>query len=82
MVKEIIEAVTLYLAANEKCLAFPELVVPITVLMKKFKKNANSQIHKKAIQSFLDLTVRHETYVAQARSKIKDKSLRDPAKLF
>ena len=63
-------------------MAFPELVVPITVLLRKFKKQTNSNIYKKSIQSFLDLVTRQENYVAQARAKIKDKSLRDPAKLF
>ena len=82
VVKEIIEALTSYLAANGSSLAFPELVVPITVLLRKFKKNANSANYKKTVQSFLDLVTRHETYIAQNRSKIKDKSLRDPAKLF
>ena len=72
----------MYLAANGNCMAFPELVVPITVLLRKFKKQTNSNIYKKSIQSFLDLVTRQENYVAQARAKIKDKSLRDPAKLF
>ena len=82
MIKEIIESLTLYLGANANSLAFPELVVPITVQLKKFKKLISSGIYKKSIQSLLDLIVRHETYIAQSRSKIRDKSLRDPAKLF
>jgi hypothetical protein len=38
IVKEIIESLTLYLAANGNSLAFPEIVVPVTVLLRKFKK--------------------------------------------
>jgi len=72
----------LYLSANANSLAFPELVVPITVLLRKFKKQTSNNNYKKSVQSFLDLVARHETFVAQSRSKIKDKSLRDPAKLF
>lgn len=82
IVKEVIETMSLYLAANSSSLAFPEIVVPITVLLKKFKKKTSSGIYKKSVQSFLDLLARQDTHVAQARSKIKDKSLRDPAKLF
>ena len=82
IVKEVIESLTLYLAANGQSLAFPELVVPITVLLRKFKKQVNSSNYKKNIQSFLDVITRQENYVAQNRAKIKDKSLRDPAKLF
>lgn len=82
VVKDIIESMTLYLAANGKSLAFPELIVPIGVLMRKFKKNSGSTNYKKSIQAFLDLLVRHENHVATSRGKIKDKSLRDPARLF
>ena len=82
VVKEIIEALTLYLAANGNSLAFPELVVPITVLLRKFKKLAQNANYKKSVQALLDLIGRHENFIAQNRAKIKDKSLSDPAKLF
>jgi len=38
VIKEIMDSITLYLAANGNSLAFPELFVPISVLMRKFKK--------------------------------------------
>ena len=82
VVKDIIESMTMYLAANGKSLAFPELIVPICVLLRKFKKQAGNGNYKKSVQAFLELLERHENFVAQSRGKIKDKSLRDPAKLF
>ena len=82
IVKEVIESLTLYLAANGNSLAFPEIVVPVTVLLRKFKKQTTNGIYKKSLQTFLDLITRHENHVAETRAKIKDKSLRDPAKLF
>ena len=82
VVKEIIEALTLYLAANGNSLAFPELFVPISILLRKFKKLTSNNNYKKSVQAFLDLVTRHETFIAQSRAKIKDKSLSDPAKLF
>ena len=54
----------MYLAANGNSLAFPELFVPISVLMRKFKKQASNGNYKKSVQSFLDLVARHETYIA------------------
>ncbi len=42
IVKEAIEALTLYLAANSAMLAFPEIMVPISVMLAKFKKNTNN----------------------------------------
>ena len=56
--------------------------MPIAVLLRKFKKQASNNNYKKSVQSFLDLVTRHETYIAQLRSKIKDKSIQDPARLF
>ena len=64
IVREVIESLTLYLSANGNSLAFPELVVPITVLLRKFKKQVNSSNYKKNIQTFLDLVTRHENYIA------------------
>ena len=64
VVKEIIEALTLYLAANGNSLAFPELVVPISILLRKFKKLASNANYKKSVQAFLDLVGRHENYIA------------------
>lgn len=82
VVKEVLESLTLYLAANGNSIAFPELIVPICVLLSKFKKQSGNTNYKKSVQAFLDLLQRQETFVAQHRAKIKDKSLKDPAKLF
>jgi len=49
IVKDILESLTLYLAANANSLAFPELVVPIGVLLRKFKKLSGSTNYKKSI---------------------------------
>ena len=49
IVKEIIESLTLYLAANGSSLAFPEIVVPVSVLLRKFKKQTTSGIYKKSL---------------------------------
>lgn len=81
IVKEAIESLTLYLATNSAVLAFPEMMVPICVMLAKFKKATNSQVFRKTIQSFIELVKRNEQAVADARGKIKDKSLRDPSKL-
>jgi hypothetical protein len=39
IVKEIVDELTIYLAHNSRSLSFPELVIPIGVLLRKFKKN-------------------------------------------
>ena len=80
--KDSIEALTLYFGANAESLCFPELVVPVGVLLRKFKKHATNGSYRKAVQSFLDLLKRNEDFVAQERARIKDKALKDPAHLF
>jgi len=81
IIKEGIEALTLYFAANSTSLSFPELFVPTGVMLRKFKKNTTNNSYRKMVNSFLELIKRHEDFVAQARGKIKDKNLRDPAAL-
>ena len=49
IVKEALESLTLYLAANSAMLAFPEMMVPITVMLGKFKKATTNQVFRKSI---------------------------------
>jgi len=81
IVKEALEALTQYFAANSESLSFPELVLPTCVILRKFKKNSNSPLFKKHVTSFLDQIKRNEDFIAAERAKIRDKNLRDPAKL-
>ena len=81
IIREALEALTRYLAANSAMLAFPEMMVPITVMLAKFKKGTTNQLFRKSIQTFLELVKRNEVAVADARAKIKDKSLKDPSNL-
>jgi len=55
IVKETLEALTLYFAANALSLSFPEIIIPTTVILRKFKKNCNNNSYKKSVTSFLDL---------------------------
>lgn len=50
-------------------------------MLAKFKKETHSQLYRKSIQAFFEAVHKNEIVVAEARSKIKDKSLRDPSKL-
>ena len=49
IVKESIEALTLYFAANATSLSFPELFVPVGVVLRKFKKNTNNSNYRKTV---------------------------------
>jgi hypothetical protein len=81
LIKESIEALTLFFGANSKCLSFPELVVPTCVVLRKFRKLTSNNAYRKTVGSFIDLLKRNEDFVVAERAKIADKCLRDPAKL-
>ena len=81
IVKEAIEALTKYLAANASQMAFPEMFVPVSVLLRKFKKQSRNGNYRKTVTAFLEVVQRNEDMVALARGKIREKSLRDPANL-
>lgn len=81
IIKETVDALTHWFAANATSLSFPELAVPNGVMVRKFKKNVQNQVYRKTLQSLLDLIKRNEEVVANERAKIRDKSLKDPAKL-
>lgn len=82
IVKEALEALTMYFAANSASICFPELTVPAGIMLRKFKKNCNNGNYRKNVQSFLELLKRNEDFIAAERAKIKDKSLKDPANLI
>jgi len=81
LIKESIETLTLYFAANSKALAFPEMVVAPAVTLRKFRKQSSNNGYRKVVGNFLELLKRNEEWIAIERVKIVDKSMKDPAKL-
>ena len=55
--------------------------MPSGVMIRKFKKAVNNQTYRKSVQTLLDLIKRNEDVIAAERAKLRDKSLKDPAKL-
>lgn len=77
IVKEIIDELTIYFANNSKSISFPEMVVPMGVLMRKFKKHTTNSGYRKLVAAFMDLIKKNEDYIIQKRVSIKDKSLKN-----
>jgi hypothetical protein len=71
----------MFFGANSKTLSFPEMVVPMSVVLRKFRKTTSNNAYRKTVGSFLELIKRNEDHVVGQRAKIAEKSLRDPAKL-
>ena len=81
IIREALEALTHYYAANAGSVAFPEMCISTGVILRQFKKNTKNSSYRKSVQSFLELLERNDKYVTAERLKIKDKSLREPAKI-
>lgn len=79
IVKECVEALIHHFALQCGSIGFPELVIPATMMVERFKKNTSV---RKQPQQLLDLFRRNEDEVAVARSQIREKSLRDPSKIL
>ena len=49
IIKETLEELVLYVAANSNSVSFPEMAVPAELVLRKFKKNLGNQNYKKMI---------------------------------
>ena len=63
IVKEVIDELTIYYANNSRNIAFPEMIVPIGVLLRKFKKNTTNSGYRKSVAAFMDLLKKNEDYI-------------------
>jgi len=77
IIKEIIEELTIYYAHNSRVISFPELVIPIGVLLRKFKKHTPNSNYRKIIAAFLDLLKKNEDYIIVKRNQLKERSLKN-----
>jgi hypothetical protein len=68
---------TIYFSNNSRQLSFPEIIIPLGVLLRKFKKNTTNSTYRKNVAAFLDLLKRNEDFIIQKRLQIKDKSLKN-----
>jgi hypothetical protein len=63
IVKEIIDELTIYYSNNSRQLSFPEIIIPLGVLLRKFKKNTTNSSYRKIVAAFLDLLKKNEDYI-------------------
>lgn len=77
IVKEILEELTIYYANNSRSLSFPEIVVPLGVLLRKFKKHTTNSGYRKTVAAFMELIKKNEDFIIQKRAGLKDKSLKN-----
>lgn len=77
IVREIIEELTIYYAHNSRVISFPELVIPIGVLLRKFKKHTPNSNYRKIIAAFMELLKKNEDFIIAKRNQLKERSLKN-----
>mmetsp|Transcript_6467 Transcript_6467/g.4865 ORF Transcript_6467/g.4865 Transcript_6467/m.4865 type:complete len:88 (+) Transcript_6467:689-952(+) len=55
IVRESIDELIIYLGNLSRSMSFPEMIVPIGVVLRKFKKHTANASHRKVVAHFLDL---------------------------
>lgn len=70
IVKEIIEELSIYFANSSRHISFPELVIPVGVVLRKFKKHTTNSNYRKIVAAFLDLVKKNEDLIIQKRLKL------------
>ena len=82
VVRELIDELTIYYAANSRMIGFPEAVVPIGVVLRKFKKLTHNGNYRKIVAAFLDLLKKNEDFIIAKRTAMKEKSLKNISALL
>lgn len=77
IVKESIEELTIYFANNSRSISFPEMIVPIGVILRKFKKNTKNNNYRKIVAFFMELLMKNAEFIIQKRLQIKEKSIKN-----
>ena len=57
-------------------LSFPELILPIKVILEQFKKNCGISRFQKIVNNALQIIQKQSDFIVEHRMKIKDKGLR------
>lgn len=77
VVREVIEELTIYYAANSRLISFPESIVPIGVVLRKFKKNTHNGNYRKIVAAFLDLLKKNEDFIIHKRLQMREKAIKN-----
>ena len=75
IVRETLDELVLYLAANSSSVSFPEMAVPAELVLRKFKKTLGNQNYKKMITQVLEAIQANSEFVKGKRTIffVKDK---------
>ncbi len=77
VVREIVEELTVYYAANSRMIGFPEMTVAIGVVLRRFKKLTHNGNYRKIVATFLDLLKKNEDYIIQKRTQMREKAIKN-----
>ena len=65
-----------------KNLSFPEIILPVQLILRQFRKSVEGVKFQKMVSSYLEQVIdKHTQFVLEKRVAIKDKNLRAPERL-
>lgn len=76
VVQESLENLTLHLADHARKLYFPEMVVGLSFVLRRFKKETKNTIYRKQIQTFLQAVQSNSELIMEKRALLKQKQLK------
>ena len=71
IVKESLENLLEYLSGASTMIAFPEIVVPIDHILRKFRKASTNNTHRSIVQEFLQKLDENREFVLKHRDQLK-----------
>mmetsp|Transcript_25836 Transcript_25836/g.25111 ORF Transcript_25836/g.25111 Transcript_25836/m.25111 type:complete len:123 (+) Transcript_25836:256-624(+) len=77
VVRETLEELSIYFGNLGRSLSFPEMIVPVGVVLRKFKKNTTNASYRKVVAHFLDLANANADFIVKKREAVREKSLRN-----
>ena len=73
IVKEALEEILIYYAANSRNIGFPEMTIGIQVVLRKFKKNSGNSSYRNLITAFLNVLEENSKVIISKRAQVRDK---------
>jgi len=67
---------TIYLATNSRDMAFPEMTLALSLVLRKFRKGCSNSNYRKAMTTFLEAVKANEDLIIEKRALLKDKVLK------
>ena len=67
ILRETLDELTIYFANTSRSIGYPELIVPVGVVLRKFKKNTTNSNYRKIVAHFVDVLNANAEFIVKKR---------------